>query len=210
MDQAFSNYHDDFVYEPVDALDSRYQALRTKSGQFKLERVTSSMFTGATDMSLTVPSSFGKPRKALYSAQRVISFLPPDIRTVLDSRRQRAYQNGAAAAEAEYRQELDRIERERAAAAAQNNSGSSDWNDNNSGSDWNNNNSNSNSGSDWNNNSNTNENGWNDTDSGSGSDWDNNSGGTNTGGSDWNTGDPADNSSNGWSDDNSGSSDNGW
>jgi len=211
MDDAFDNYYRDFVYAPVDTLDARYEALRTRSAQFKLERVTSSMFTGAIDKSLYSPSSFRKPRKALYSAQRVISFLPPEIKTVLDSRRQKAYRNGAAAAESEYRREQARIERERAAAAAANNSGTSGWNDN-SGSNWNDNNNNS--GSDWNNNSSTNTNSsdWNNNTPPADNSWNDSNSGTNTdtGSSDWNTGDAADNNSADSWNDNSGSTNNGW
>jgi hypothetical protein len=230
LNKAFSNYYNDFEYAPMDSLDSRYQSLKAKSGQFKLERVTDSFWTGATDQSLYVPSSWAKPRKALYSAQKVISYLPPDMRTVHDNRRQRAYRNGASAAEADYQRELRRIEAENAANSSNsdwndgsdwdNNSGS-DWNDNNSGSDWNNNNNNNNSGSDWNNNNSNNNSGsdWNNSSSSSsnsGSDWNNSSSSSSNSGSDWNNSSSSNSTSNSGSDSNNGwgdegtSSNNGW
>jgi len=226
MEETFNNYYQDFEYAPVDSLDARYKSLKRKSGQFKLDRVTSSMFTGAVDKTLYIPSSFSKPRKALYSAQRVVSLMPTDMKTILDDRRQRAYRAGARSAEAVYQKELARIERERAAAAA--NSGNSDWNDG-GGNGWNNDGTNgTTNGSGWNDDSNT-DNGWNDSntndDTPSGwnnnndspSGWNNDTSNNTDTGSGWNTGDSSDNqpsddqpSDNGWGDNNSGSSSNNW
>jgi len=56
MEDAFNNYYQDFEYAPVDSLDARFKSLRRKSGEFQLDRVTSSMFTGAVDKTLYVPS----------------------------------------------------------------------------------------------------------------------------------------------------------
>lgn len=95
---AFQTYRSDFLYGEVDQLAVRFEKLRGQAGRFTLKR--KGMFS--FNKTIYAPSSWGKPRRELYSAQRVLALLPADLRSEVDRRRQEAFRQGALLARAEY------------------------------------------------------------------------------------------------------------
>ena len=99
MQQAFNTYRQDFVYSEIDGYLSRYDALKARAQSFKLDRRAT---FGAVDRGLDTPF-WRRPRRELYSAQRLITLLPGDMLRRIDDKRRWAYQRGQWNAEAEYR-----------------------------------------------------------------------------------------------------------
>ncbi len=100
MRKSFREYQGDFIYSEIDQYGTRYEALKLRAQAFKLDR-RGGLF-GATDRKINTPSWGQRPRKELYSAQRLLTLLPSVMISEINDERQQAYRWGSYNAEAEY------------------------------------------------------------------------------------------------------------